>query len=79
MQQLRHSMPTQGSSYGEWQGKKWRRRDRIGDDITSGAGIQAREEVDRAGRNRDRAPHGKNSHPGLLWVNAKSIMQNTWR
>jgi len=30
-----------------------------GRDRTSGAGTWAREEVDRAGRNRNRAPHGK--------------------
>jgi hypothetical protein len=57
--------------------------DLIGDttdgDTTCSVGTWAREEVDRAGRNRDRAPHGKSSHPGLLWVNFKSIMQNPWR
>jgi len=47
--------------------------------MTGGVGTWAREEVDRVGRNRDRAPNGKNSHPGPLWINAKSIMQNPWR
>jgi hypothetical protein len=53
--------------------------DRIDGDTTGGAGTWAREEVDRTEKNRDRTPHRKNSYPGPLWVNIKSIMQNPWR